>query len=170
MSWLRSFVLRTARNFHSCTKAVTYLFDVFECAANPTFNSAFVSVVCGLSLAQAGIFLDCELLLCAAGRAAVDAMVKEACANCLAMCAYGLVLRLLLPTCIFPDWCFMLQITAVASFGYLVGLFALIAASWLLHTDVHTQRCREWTTIQIFGVSFGNCCLVCGFSEADNVF
>ena len=101
---------------------------------------------------------------------ALVVMVKAACANLLAMSAYGLVLHVLLPSDIVPDWCFMLQITAVASFGYFIGLVVLFAASWLLSADVHTQRCREWTTVKIFGVSFGNCYLAYGFSQVDNVF
>ena len=87
---------------------------------------------------------------------ALVVMVKEACANLLAMSVYGLLLRVLLPCDIVPDWCFMVQIAAVTSFGYFLGLVVLFAASWLLSVDVHTHRCREGTTVKIFGVSFGH--------------
>ena len=96
--------------------------------------------------------------------------MKKACVNVLLMSTYSLVLQALLPTDIFPDWSFMLQITAVGSFGYIIGMFVLVAAAWLMNADVRTQRCREWTTVQIFGVSCGTCYLVYGLSHVDNVF
>ena len=77
---------------------------------------------------------------------------------------------MLMPIVIFPDLKFMLYITAAASFAYFIGSFVLIASSYLLNVDVHTQRCREWTTIQIFSVSFGNGCVVYGCSQAGSVF
>ena len=97
-------------------------------------------------------------------------MVKKACVNVLLMSTYSLVLQVLLPIDIFPDWSFMLQITAVSIFGYIIGIFLLVAAAWLMNTDVLTQRCMEWTTVQIFCVSCGTCYLVYGLSHLDNVF
>ena len=97
-------------------------------------------------------------------------MLKDTCANCLAMSTYGLVLRVLMPIVIFPDLHFMLYITVAASFAYLVGSFVLIAASHLLNVDVHTQRCREWTALKIFGASFGSGYLVYGYPQVGSVF
>ena len=44
------------------------------------------------------------------GLHARDAMLKASIADCMAMYAYGLVLRMLLPTDVFPDLRFILQI------------------------------------------------------------
>ena len=97
-------------------------------------------------------------------------MLKETCGDCLAMSAYGLALRMLMPIVIFPDLRFMLYITAAASFAYFIGSFAIIAASHLLNVDVHTQRCREWTAIRVFGTSLGNGCVLYGWSQAGTMF
>ena len=55
------------------------------------------------------------------GLHARDAMLKASIADCMAMYADGLVLRMLLPTDIFPDLRFILYITTVASFAYFIG-------------------------------------------------